>query len=276
MLLTLSANATSNLKKTTEVLLEGSEKALLTLSSKEVRLQTVDATWTCTAIYSIPRSQFSVSAFSRCAPVSVKFNLKALHQFLKTGGTRVLAFRYNDEGEVRLIGTRRNGTPSGRRASQTVLLAPVRDRCPYVSVPESAFRHWLNVKVDPDEFSNITLDLATGGGHMEMLVYGNNMVVFQSLFDTGNVHFRTHDFVVSQNGVQRPTRQGRKRKWNGQLHASDLLVQEKFIVKFLKLVCGLASLCVHMGMYLQSKSPLVMVLRFACQASLTMCLIPSP
>ena len=276
MLLTLSHEATVNLKKITEVLLEGSEKALLTLAEKEVCLQTVDATWTCTAIYRIPRSQYSLSRFSQCPPVSIKFDLKTLHAFLKSGGTRVLAFRYNANGQVKLIsacGPNIRGTRARQKAP--VQLIEIKDRCPYVAIPKTVFHNWLNVKLDPHEFSNITLDLATGGGYMEMSVYGNNMVVFQSVFDVGNVHFQTHDFPVQQNRHCRPARSAQKRRLGQQCQNSDVLVKERFIIKFLKLVCGLASICAHMGIYLKPQNPLFMELLFPCKASLTMCLIPS-
>jgi len=275
-----NAESTTILRRALEGMLEGSEKILISCTSRYMEFQIMDAMSLCSVSLKVgcigfllfpPRSQIKAT--------SLQTDLRPLHHFLKRNATaRHVRFQISTDKT-------RPWTVMALAANQRVLdsleLLLSRDETPYVDMTPSLFTKFTRFHMDPHEFALVTLDLASGGGCMDVHVYANNVVSFASRFPTGQIAF--HCFRRKKST---PSTHVRKRarfytpplfkiERKGGTDSTRDPIHGRYIIKFLKLVCGVTPICEDMVIYIEQNWPLILYMRFSDAIQMTVSVAPN-
>ena len=264
------------LRRAIENMLEGSEKIMILCngSSPCVEFQIVDALWICSVSLKIQKDGFQIYQVKKSEHYVLQSDLRPLHYFLKQNAdANALSFEcegeQNDQWTIKALSQH-------RRVLKTFIATVSEDNTPYISMSSKMFQNWNSFSMDPQEFSNITLDLAVGGGLLDLHLHANNMVTFKSQFQTGEIAFHTENKDVSTK-----TQISRKRKRNNSFfhvhrttHRRPRWIHGRYIIKFLKLICGVTPLCEKLSLYLRNKHPLILKLRFSDCIHMIVSIVP--
>jgi hypothetical protein len=232
MLVLCSLSVSVLLRKTLETMLEGSEQGRLCFSTTEIHLQSVDAMAVCVCSTTIPTVQCSLARIPR--PVRLNVQLRPLYNFVKGSPNADLSFAM-----VRGVLWLQLRPPKGPMPIYKVVATD--DTTQYYQLPRSCYEHGVSFRLHPDEFVNTILDLAVGGGYLEISIREQQMD-WKTHFETGTIAITTlaPARVLPASLARQP------------------VVTNTYLTKFFKQACTIAPCCTGLVLFMQAAGPLVL------------------
>lgn len=222
-----STDLSNLIKRSLECILDGSEQAVISLYPDHICIQSVDSLAVCMCTFTFYTQRFTT--FDIDEEVQVRFKVRSVYETIKKFDCLVLetdgdSIWFTDNHERRY------------------LLVESQDSTTYYSVSASLFDMCACFKLHPVEFSNIILELAVGGGHIEVSM-DNYTTYWKTMFETGDILFET-------------TQKRRDNSHYRVIKPAVPKISNIYLTKFLKQACNIANICNSLIVYVRPDGPM--------------------
>lgn len=234
MIVVCSLSVSSLLRKTLETMLDGSEQGRLSFSATELHLQSVDAMNVCLCTTTIRNTHCPMYRVRR--PIAVNVQLRSLYHMIKGIPNAIVAFTV-----VHGVFWVQLRTPQGP-AQPSRRIVPTNDTTQYYQIPRSLYEHGTSFRLHPEEFVNTILDVAVGGGYLEVSIRDHHMY-WKTQFETGTIAIVTTAAPLPSTLVLLP-------------HMPP--VTNTYLTKFFKQACTIAPSCTGLVIFMQTDGPIVL------------------
>lgn len=239
MIVISSVNISHLFKKAIETILDGSEQAMITFDEKGLQIQSVDSLSVCMCLFKFSKKRFFKFEVSKT--VQIKFNTRPLYNFIKKFPG--VAFSFICKKNVLWIKVV-SGFGKIYNTVNEYKFVNIKDRTDYFSIPEYTFINCPSFRLDTEEFTNIILDLAVGGGYIQVEMEGCR-ILWKTCFETGSISVESHNANNIDKGYM-------------VLIPAHTKISNKYLTKFFKQACNIAPTCDNLTIYMRAGGPIVL------------------
>ena len=260
MLIVCNVQFSNLIKKTIEILLDGSERAILKIKPTGCEFQAVDSLAVSVYVFRFLAARFF--RYDVLEPHTVKLNLRPLHMYLKAQPPGSLVFSSKNKSVYVTVLSKYLKHDQAHAAGNCFNLHHnATDRTKYFDINPDLFRSWACFSIDTEEFSNIILDLSVGGGYLDICL-DKNTLELTTIFETGRI---TITATAQQN-------HGKEFRMN---RAPPSPIKNRYLTKFFKQSCGIVPTCVDMKVFIKPNGPIVLEMTLENNISkLYVCMMP--
>jgi hypothetical protein len=240
MFIVCSVQFTQIIKKAFETMLDGSERAMIKILKDEVHLQSVDSLSVCVCIFKFFSNRFF--KYNNDEDVIVKFNLRPVFNFLKKQANGALIIQKKNKNVYFSLVPRYTKMQFNTIDTNSLRLVDTSDPTFYYNIEYETFKNWPCVTINPEEFTNIILDLAVGGGYTDIILDQKNLIM-KTEFETGSISIQANNGVSKHfNVVDPPSKK----------------IHNRYLTKFFKQTCTIAPSCIDMRIFIHENGPVIM------------------
>jgi hypothetical protein len=222
------------IKKGLEMMLDGSEQAIIQFTEEGMELQSVDSISVCICSFKFAKERFFKYSISEC--LRVKFLIRPFYNFVKK--FNAAAFSFDCDTDSLLIKVISNFDKSN---SNLYHIVDSQDETVYFDLPRELFTNSPSFRLQPDEFANIILDLAVGGGYIEVGMNGLESY-WLTIFETGTICItslhQSEEYQVIQEAQEK--------------------ISNRYLTKFFKQACTIAPICLSLIVHLRIEGPIIL------------------
>jgi len=219
-------------------MLDGSEQGLISFTDFGLQFQSVDSIGVCMCLFRFPARKFF--RYDLEQDRQVKFKLRPLYNFVKKFHSTSMAFTCNNN-RITLAVT--SNFDKGTSKQNLYHIDNTHDNTVYYALPSSILDDSACFRLNPEEFTNIVLDLAVGGGYINVSMQGTR-TEFKTIFETGTI-------VTSCN--PNPDRQEYEI-----IRPAVGSICNTYLTKFFKQASNLSSSCRQLCIYIHKDGPIVL------------------
>lgn len=237
-----SAQFSGVVKKAFETMLEGSERGMIIITPNYMELKSVDSLSVCMCSFKFLKLKFC--KYDVSTDISMRIDIRPLYLYLKKKTVGSIHFSEHLKQVFMYVVSKVNrkqlqhNIPDDRYRFQTTL-----DKTRYFLIPPQVITEWAAFSINTEEFSNIILDLSTGGGYID-IVFCKDYVQLKTEFETGRVSIKVYDKDVRNFDI---------------IKAPSQSISNRYLTKFFKQTCIFAPICINMVVYTNQNAPIVMI-----------------
>ena len=238
MIVKCSKSLSSMIRRTLDMMLEGSERGIISFTTSGMELQSVDATMSCVCSCSFDTTSFN--EFDLDTEVYITINIRDFREFIRIANIskyESLTFLKNDEDV--------NMSVISIPSMETYLLVDNGDLTTYFNISPSNYIDQPSFTISQEEYISIIYHLCVGGGITQVTMC-NNVLELQSDSENCFVHYVITDDTKSDSFsiVQSPPN----------------TIRCNYVTKFLKQLCCMVSSCTNIMIYLDENKPITIVM----------------
>lgn len=239
MIVVCSVKLSMLIKKSLETMLDGSEQGIIGFFEESMQLQSVDSLAVCMCMFKFLKKRFFKYNVNKQS--EVRFQVRPLYNFVKKFNSAAFSFNYKNGSLWIQVVSSFQKTDSNKNVYR---ILETQDKTRYYTIPPEIFQNTPCFKLDPEEFTNTVLDLAVGGGYIEVEM-NRTEVYWRTFFETGSICIKACNH-------------------NGQRNEYKVIVPSKekiynsYLTKFFKQACNIATICTNLTIYVTKHGPILL------------------
>jgi len=237
MLVKCSKAMSSIVKRTLDMVIEGSERGIISFTATGMEIQSVDATMSCVCTCTFAASSFTI--FELETEMLVRIHIRELREFIRLSKYESFDFvKADDDMYINVV-----SYPS----LDSQLLVDNGDMTAYFNIRPAMYTHQPSFTISQEEYNSIIYHLCVGGGTTNFTMQRNTVILTAE-----SENCRVNYVITDDNNsdgfciIRSP--------------AKNTIVRCTYLTKFLKQICCIVSSCSNITVHVDNDKPITIVM----------------